>query len=138
MDKLINPLQISFVPGHHATDNVLIAHEFIHSFKKSSVKNGGLIVKIDLEKACDKVDWGFICQTLNLFKFPLRTIKLINTCIDSSSLAVMWNQEKLELFSPSHGLRQGDPLSPFLFVIYLERISFLISQTVHENKWKTF
>jgi len=56
MDKIINPLQASFVPGRQATDNVLIAQEFIHSFKKSKAKKGGMMLKIDLEKAYNKVD----------------------------------------------------------------------------------
>lgn len=70
MDKIINPLQASFVPGRQAADNILITQEFIHSFKKFKANTGGIMVKIDLENAYDKVDWGFLIQILTLFNFP--------------------------------------------------------------------
>lgn len=58
-------------------DNIIITHEFVDSVKKSKAKNGGLMLKLDLEKAYDKVDWEFLLHMLDLFKFPLTTIKLI-------------------------------------------------------------
>lgn len=129
MDKLIPPPQASFVPGKQAAYNIIIAQEMVDSIKKSKATNGGLMLKLDLERAYDKVDWDFLNQTFQMFNFPQTIIKLINTCINSVRVIVLSNGEKTDSFSTSRGLRQGDPLLPFLFVICLERLSILINKS---------
>lgn len=70
LGKLIHPLQASFFPGRQAADNIIIAQELVDNVKKSKAKNGGLMLKLDLEKVYDKVDWEFLMHTLRLFNFP--------------------------------------------------------------------
>lgn len=72
------------------------------------------------------------------FGFLQATLQLIRTCITSSSLAVLWSRGRLAGFKPYRGLRQSDPLSPFMFVIYLERLSILITKQVECHQWKSF
>lgn len=86
LPKLINPLQTSFVLGRHATDNVIIVQELLHSLQKSKAKNGGLMVKLDLEKAYDRVNWDCLKAMLNFFGFPSLIIQLIWQCISTSTL----------------------------------------------------
>lgn len=73
-----------------------------------------------------------------MFGFPVTLRRLISHCVTTSSLSVLWNGDRTEFFKPSKGLRQGDPLSPYMFVIYLERLSMSINKAVEEKKWKTF
>lgn len=81
----------------------------------------------------------FLCaHTLQMFNFPLKTIQLVRTGISSVNMSVLWNGEKTDFFHTSRGLRQGDPLSPFLFVIYVERLSMLVNKAVSDNRWKFF
>ena len=62
------------------------------------------MLKLELEKAYDKVDWDYLIQTLQLFNFPQATIKLVHACINSTSLAGLWNGERTNDFQPTRGL----------------------------------
>lgn len=97
--KLVNPLQAGFIPGRQVADNIIIAQEMIQSIRTCRVKKGDMMVKLDLEKAYDHVNWEFLIETLELLQF----LK-----------AIRWNVERTETFKPSRSLRQGDSLSPFL------------------------
>lgn len=75
---------------------------------------------LDLEKTYDQVNWEFLMEMLELFGFLSSIRKLIMMCISTSTLTVLWNGERTKSFRSSRGLRQGDLLYPFLFVLYLE------------------
>ncbi|MCI38985.1 RNA-directed DNA polymerase (Reverse transcriptase), partial [Trifolium medium] len=97
---------------------------------KSKSKKGDVAFKIDLEKAYDNVNWNYLRSCLQDFGFPPIIIKLIMHCVSSSSLSLIWNGKRLPNFTPTRGLRQGDPLSPYLFVICMEKLSLAISEAV--------
>ncbi|KAG8370662.1 hypothetical protein BUALT_Bualt13G0006600 [Buddleja alternifolia] len=95
---------------------------------------GSMIIKLDLEKAYDKVRWDFLAQTLRFFLIPESLIRLIMNCVESANLHFLWNGEPLDPIAPSCGLRQGDPLSPYLFVLCMERLAYLIEEEVNTHK----
>ncbi|KAG8378977.1 hypothetical protein BUALT_Bualt07G0040500 [Buddleja alternifolia] len=95
-----------------------------------------MVIKIDLEKAYDKVRWDFLEQTLDAFNFPRQLINLIMHCVTSSSPQILWNGMALPPLKPKCGLRQGDPLSPYLFVLCMERLSHIIEAAVRERNWQ--
>lgn len=97
----------------------MIAQEIIHHMNKKKGKSGYLLFKIDFEKAYDRVDWNFLRLTLSEFGFPSSIVNLNMNCTTSSSLALKWNNQKLDAFAPKRGLRQGDPMSPYLFVLFI-------------------
>lgn len=103
---------------------------------KSKKKKGSVAYKIDLEKAYDHVSWDFLEKCLLDFGFPRITVKLIMHCVTSSMLSLIWNGKRLQSFQPTRGLRQGDPLSPYLFVPCMEMLSLVISEAVSDNKWE--
>ena len=82
-----------------------------------------MVVKIDLEKAYDRLEWCFIRKVLTCFGFHPNIIKLIMSCISSSSTSLLFNGKKLSPFAPSRGIRQGDPLSPFIFLLCMEYLN---------------
>ncbi|KAG8372576.1 hypothetical protein BUALT_Bualt12G0080400 [Buddleja alternifolia] len=135
MSDLVLPLQSSFIPGMSTHDNVLVIQELIHSLRKSKGRVGGMVIKLDLEKAYDKVNWEFLEQTLDFFGFPPNLVRLIMFCVTNSKPRVLWNGEPLTPFVPSCGLRQGDPLSTYLFVLCVERLGYLVEHEVNEGKW---
>src|ERR1044072_6381284 len=135
LQDLIGPLQNSFIPGRGTVDNAIVLQEIIHHMKRGKNKNKNIIFKLDLEKAYDSVSWEFLRDTLLFFGFPQTTIELIMFCVSSSSLTLLWNGTRLEPFSSSRGLRQGDPLSPYLFVLCMERLGIRIQDAVDSGRW---
>lgn len=135
LEDFISPLQSSFIPNRGTVDNAMIAQEIVHYMHNQKGKKGSLLFKIDFENAYDRVNWNFLKLTLRDFGFPELTIRLIMSCITSSSLRLKLNGEKLDSFTPKRGLRQGDPLSPYLFVLCMEKLAILIQEKVHERKW---
>jgi hypothetical protein len=136
LDQIIGPYQSSFLPGRGTCDNAIIFQEVIHSMKKSKKKKGDVVYKIDLEKAYDHVNWNFLRDCLTQFGFPQITIDLIMHCVTASTLSLIWNGQRLPAFSPTRALRQGDPLSQYLFVMCMESLSHVILQAVENNMWK--
>lgn len=92
-----------------------------------------MATKVDLTKAFDQLEWSFLKHVLNLLSFPESFIKLVISCVTSPLYTILLNGAKLEPFSPSRGLRQGDPLSPNLFIICLEALVFLIEKNVKKE-----
>lgn len=89
-----------------------------------------MAIKVDMEKAYDRVRWSFLAETLCLTGMPDDLVALIMHCVSSVSMKVLWNGEQSATFHPKRGLRQGDPLFPYLFVLYMERLAFLIKDEV--------
>ena len=85
-----------------------------------------MALKIDLEKAFDRLEWGFIKHILSFFNFPVDWVELIMSCISTSSLLVLLNREILNYFLPSRGIGQGEPLYLYIFILYMEYLARLI------------
>lgn len=99
-------------------DNVLIFQEIIHTLRTRKGKKGYMAIKLDLEKAYDKLQWPFITETLKFFGFDQNFITLIEKCVSTSTMAIACRGEYLDSFKPHRGLRQGDPISPiYLFYV---------------------
>ena len=134
-EKLISPFQSAFVPGRKGIDNAVIVQELIHSISRRKGTVGYMAIKIDLEKAYDKLEWSFIRERLMGINFPQDLIDLIMSCVCSVSSSVLFNGGILETFYPSRGIRQGDPLSSYLFIICMEYLSHLIKGKCNQKLW---
>lgn len=126
LDTLISPCQTAFVLGRRGVDNAIIVQELIHTIGRTKGKRGVMAVKIDLEKAYDKIEWSFIREMLTLFNYPENLVKLIMSCVTLVSTSLLFNGGRLDPFLPSRGIRQGDPLSPYLFILCMEFLGHLI------------
>lgn len=109
-------------PNRGHVDNVLIAQDIVHYMhtQERQIRFFLYIYKINFEKAYDCVDSNFLEITLVGFGFPTLTIDLIMICITFSFLSLKWNDEKLNNFTPTHGLRQGDYMSLIILALYGE------------------
>ncbi|KAL4279829.1 hypothetical protein GQ457_03G024220 [Hibiscus cannabinus] len=136
LPKWIDQTHASFVPGRQITDNIILAQKVMHSMARKKGRVGWMALKVDLEKAYDRPEWDYIEETLLQVGLPSRFISLVMSCVRTVSTKVLWNCDMSESFKPTRGLRQGDPLSPYLFVICMERLSQAIKSSVHMGSWK--
>ena len=134
----ISPNQNSFIKGMGADINLVVATEVLHSMHKKKGKWGWFALKIDLEKAYDRVEWGFVRECLISCNLDLHSINLIMNCVSQASSSVLVNGRKTLPFQHSRGLRQGDPMSPYLFNICLEALSKSIHTSCDTKEWTPF
>ena len=135
LDSLISPYQAAFIPGRRGADNVIIVQELIHTIVRTRGSKGTMAIKIDLEKAYDKLEWSFIREMLINYNFPLNLIELIMSCVSTVSSSILFNRGCPDPFTPSRGIRQGDPLSPYLFILCMEYLGHLIDEKCTSKDW---
>jgi hypothetical protein len=131
LGRCVSEEQSAFVESRSILDNAMIAIEIIHAMKrKTRGVKGDLALKIDISKAYDKVDWGFLRGMLERLGFAHKWIHWMMLCVSSVTYSVLVNYDKIGPINPGRGLRQGDPLSPYLFILVTEGLSTLIKKSV--------
>jgi hypothetical protein len=124
----ISEEQFRFLNNRHIHDAVALAQETLHSIKKNNLKV--TILKLDLAKAYDRVDWNFLRLALLKMGMTTKIVNSIMGCLDSATFAILINGSPSRFFKVMRGLKQGCPLSPFLFLIVVEALS----QMIHEAR----
>lgn len=139
---IISENQSAFVPGRNITDNVLVAFELIHSMKqKKRGYEGGVALKLDISKAYDRVDWKYLQQRLYAMGFDGKYIKWMMLYVTTVQYAVCFNGRLWGPIHPQRGLRQGNPISPYLFLLSAEGLSKSLTEAVTANAisgWRIF
>ncbi|XP_028089573.1 uncharacterized protein LOC114289924 [Camellia sinensis] len=131
LPTVIGEVQFAFVCGKYILDGVLIANEVVDGWKRSKKK--GIILKLDFEKAYDSINWEFLVSMMRNFGFGEQWISWMKTCISTAKISVLVNGAPTKEFQPQKGLRQGDLLSPFLFIIAAEALNLLLGRATEKG-----
>ena len=112
-----------------------MAFETLHHLKTKKLgKRGFVAMKLDMSKAYDRVEWVYVLKIMDEMGFDKKWIQLISECISTVSYSLLVNGEPSSVIKPTRGIRQGDPLSPYLFLLCLEGLTQLIKQSVQVYK----
>lgn len=126
LDEIVSEEQSAFVPGRLITDNVLIAYKCIHYLRAKKGKTGACGIKLDMAKAYDRIEWNHLHAIMVALGFSDRWRDLIMKCVMSVSFSVRMNGQHSAIFKPSRGIRQGDPISLYLFLLCAEGLSCML------------
>jgi hypothetical protein len=133
LPDIIHPTQFAFVHGRRKSNIIIITQEIVHSFNLKTWQQKAFLLKVDLAKDFDRISWSFISQTLRKHQFNDHFIALLHACISSTSMQVLISGKPSEFLYPTRGIRQGCPLSPYLFAIAINELSNMLQTSLDTN-----
>ncbi|GJV89336.1 RNA-directed DNA polymerase, eukaryota [Tanacetum coccineum] len=134
LPDLISDVQSAFVANRQILDGPFILNELMSWCKHTKFK--GMIFKVDFEKAFDSVKWDYLDETLKSFGFGLKWRNWISGCLNNAKGSVLVNGNPTKEFQFFKGLKQGDPLSPFLFILVMETLHLSFKRIINAGLYR--
>lgn len=136
LDRFISANQFAFVPRRWIGENSVLLNEILHTMRRKRGQSGYIGIKVDMQKAFDRVEWGVLCRILNALGFSNKFVNWISECISTTSSEILLNGRIWGGFQAERGLRQGDPLSPFLFISLSELLPRILNRAFLEGAFQ--
>jgi len=134
LPDVIGPAQTAFVPGRQISDAILLTQELMHNYHLAGTVSR-CALKIDIRKAFDTVSWEFILLGLRAIGVPNAMVRWIEVCVSTAHFSVAVNGELHGFFQSARGIRQGDPLSPYLFVLAMEGLRGVLREAAQDPRY---
>lgn len=129
LPKIISPFKSAFVPGRAISNNTILTSEIANFLcKRPMGKKGFFTLKLDMCKAYDKIKWSYLECVLLKLGFNTKWVNLIMMCVYSVLYTFIVNGSPRGYALPSRGLRQGDPISPYIFLLCAKGLSVMIAK----------
>ena len=128
LPNIIIENQSAFTKSRLISDNILVAFESLHSMQKHTRKDGYMAIKHDMSKAYDRVEWDYLSSVMEKMGFNEHWTCLMMLCVKIVTYSILVNGEPKGMITPTRDIRQGDPLSLFLFLLCTEGLNGLINQ----------
>ncbi|XP_048624020.1 uncharacterized protein LOC125592699 [Brassica napus] len=133
LQHLVLPCQTSFVKDRLLVENTILASELIHGYHKNKGPKK-ITIKVDIAKTFDTLSWEFLFSCLEGLNLPRHFLSLLKACVCKTSFMIGYNGTVTGYFKGKRGLRQGDPLSPYLFVIGINCLSFMLNEAASQGR----
>ncbi|KAJ4755830.1 RNA-directed DNA polymerase (reverse transcriptase)-related family protein [Rhynchospora pubera] len=136
LTKVISKEQNAFVKWRSIADNIILVKEILHYFTLASFKKQAFLLKADVNKAFDKLDWNFLQRAMLYINVPHKIIKLIISSYKRAKVTIKINGKGDGFLQPTQGLRQGCPMSPYIFIICMEILSRILQVALNTGSLK--
>jgi hypothetical protein len=134
LPHIISQEQSAFLPRRLITDNILVAFETLHTMDtRLKGREGFMAMKLDMSKAYDRLEWDFLEEMMRKLGFDNRWVNLLMSCVRTVSYAILVNGQPFGQIIPTRGIRQGNPLSSYLFILCAEAMSTMIQHSACES-----
>lgn len=135
LPNIVSHHQSAFIKGRVIMSNILICQDLVRGYSRAT-GSPRCMMKIDLRKAYDSIQWRFIEYAMKFLGIPQQFVNWIMVCVSTAQYSVVLNGSSFGYFKGKRGIRQGDPISPYIFVMCMEILSRLLKTSSEEPKFK--